>query len=50
MALDSTDWGCPDGWLGCHRLGRQKEEEEEPRLRETDVYRSDRRSCDWGPE
>jgi hypothetical protein len=49
MALGTTDWGCPDGWLGCRRLGRQKEEEE-PWLREATVCRSGRRSCDWGPK
>jgi hypothetical protein len=49
MALGTTDQGRPDGWLGCHHLGRQKEEEE-PWPREATVCRSDRRSCDLGPE
>jgi hypothetical protein len=33
MALSTIDQGCPDGWLGCHRSGRQKEEEEKLQLR-----------------
>jgi hypothetical protein len=49
MALGTTDRGCPDGWLGCRHLGRQKEEEES-RPREAAVCRSDHRSCDWGSE
>ena len=49
MALGTIDRGRPDGWLGCRRSGRQKEEEE-PRPREATVCCSDRRSCDWGPE
>ena len=47
MALGTTDRGCPDGWLGCRRSGRQKEEKE-PRPREVVVCCSGRRSCDWG--
>jgi hypothetical protein len=42
--------GCPNGWLGCRLSGRQKEKEEEPRLREAAVCCSGRRSCDWGPK
>jgi hypothetical protein len=49
MALGTTDRGCPDGWLGCRRSGRQKEEEES-RPREAAVCRSNRRNCNWGPE
>jgi hypothetical protein len=45
MALGTTDRGSLDRWLGCRRSGRQKEEEEEPRL-----CCSGRRSCDWGPK
>jgi hypothetical protein len=48
MALGTTDQGRPNGWLGCHHSGRQKEEEEELWPREAVVCRSDRRSCDWG--
>jgi hypothetical protein len=48
MALSTIDQGCPDGWLGRRRLGRQKEEKEEPWLREAAVCCSGRRSCDWG--
>jgi hypothetical protein len=50
MALSTTDRGCPDGWLGCRLLGRQKEEEKELWLREVAVCCSGRRSYDWGPK
>jgi hypothetical protein len=51
MALGTTDQSCPDGWLGCRHLGRQKEEEEEePQPREAAVCCSGRRSRDWGTE
>jgi hypothetical protein len=49
MALGTTDRGCLDGWLGCCRSGRQKEEEE-PRPREAVVCCFGRHSRDWGPE
>jgi hypothetical protein len=50
MALDTIDRGCPDGWLGYRRSGRQKEEKEESQLREAAVCCSGRHSCDWGPK
>jgi hypothetical protein len=50
MVLGTTDRGYPDGWLGCRRSGRQKEEEKEPRPREAVVCCSGRSSCGWGPE
>jgi hypothetical protein len=46
MTLGTADQGCPDGWLRCRRLGRQKEEEE-PRPREAAGYCSGRRNRDW---
>jgi hypothetical protein len=49
MALGTIDRGCPDGWLRCHRPGRQ-EEEKEPRSREAAGCCSGRRNRDWGSD
>jgi hypothetical protein len=48
MALNTIDRSHPDRRLRRRLLGRQKEKEEEPRLREAAVCCSGRRSCDWG--